>query len=89
MKTFSSNLIQTEKFLRRELPPEESLVFEARTCVDEELRKDVFLHRMVHRLVWLYSRKQTKAQMTALHSRIFNDPQKSDFRDSILKLFNS
>lgn len=88
MKTSYSNLVQTEKFLRNELPPEESLVLQAKAVVDSGVRKNIFFHRMVHRLVLLYGRKKTKADIEAMHIRLLNTADKPAFRDRILKIFN-
>ena len=88
MKTSCTEIIKTEKFLRQEMAADDSLVFQARILLSSELRANTYFHRLVHRLVSLYHRRQVKAGMEALHSRLFNDPSKTTFRQGIVNLFN-
>jgi hypothetical protein len=89
MRTSISNIIRTERFLLGECPPSEKLAFESRLLLDSELRSDTHFHQMVHRLVKLYHRRKLRREVDALHERLFGSPEKKEFRDSIVKLFNS
>ena len=88
MKTSISEIIRAEKFLQGELSPEESVVFQARLLVDQELKTNTFFHGMVHRMITLYNRRKLRCEVDALHERLFHDPAKMKFRESIVKLFN-
>ena len=87
MKTSFNKVAETEKFLLGKMPAQDALVFEARLVVDDELKNNTLFHRMVHRLVLLYARKRKKAEVEAVHARLFSDPRKSVFTQSILKIF--
>ena len=89
MKTSIPEIIRTERFLKGELPPDERVVFEARMLVDAELKNNTFFHSTVHRLITLYQRKKIKVEVELLHARIFHDPERAAFKESIFKLFNS
>lgn len=88
MKTSYTEIIRTEKYLRQEMAADDSLVFQARVLLSSELRANTYFHGLVHRLVLLYHRRQVKAAMETLHSRLFNDPSKTTFREGIVSLFN-
>lgn len=78
----------TERYLRNELPADDRLVFEAKLLVNDELRANTLLHRVVHRLVALYHRRKVKAQIGRLHERLFSDPVNAELRDCV-HLFKS
>jgi hypothetical protein len=88
MKTSYTEIIRTEKFLRQEMGADDSLVFQARILLSSELRANTYFHKLVQRLVRLYHRRQVKAEIETLHSRLFNDPSKTAFREGIVRLFN-
>lgn len=89
MRTSLSEITETEKYLQGQLGPEDSLLFQVRLLVDGELRANTFFHKMVHRLVSLYRRKQLKGEVEAVHEKLFHNPAKADFRDRVMKNFNS
>ena len=88
MKISLTDTIRTERFLRHELADDHRLAFNARLLADHELRRNLFFHRMVHRLVALYHRRKLKAQVDGVHERLLNDPARVAFRESIIKHFN-
>lgn len=88
MRTSISDIIRTEKFLRDEFALSERLAFETRLIADANLRSGLFFHRMVHRLVTLYHRRKIRKEIDALHKRLFECPEKTEFRDSVTKIFN-
>ena len=88
MKTSLTDTIRTERFLRGELADDDRLTFNARLLVDQELRRNLFYQRVVHRLVALYHRRKLKAQLNDVHERLVNDPARVSFRESIIKHFN-
>lgn len=88
MKTSLTELIEIEKYLRGELTPEQSLVFNARLLISQPLRKQTFLQKLVHRLVHLYHRRLLKREVEAVHASLMRDPAHTDFRDQVMKIFN-
>jgi hypothetical protein len=89
MKTSSTDLSRTEKFLRGELRTPDALVYEANLLIDEDMRKKTFYHRMVHSLVRAYHRKKLKAEVQDVHNQLFNDPAKAHVWREVIKLFKS
>jgi|GEM_PF-3348241 hypothetical protein len=83
-----SDIVTTEKFLLNEMRPEDRLLFEARLLVEDELKANTVIHRLIHRIVLLYHRKKMKAELDQLHARLLNDPSDSRLRESVL-LFKS
>jgi len=89
MKTSISDVIQTENFISGQLPADERVLFEARLIVDSSLRVNTFYHRLVHRLVAFSHRKKIKRELENIHERLFQDPNKLHFKESVLKHFKS
>jgi hypothetical protein len=88
MKTSFPEIVETEKYLQQELDPQDNLLFEARLLVSDQWRRNTFFHKMVHRLVHLYHRKKLKAEVDAVHNKLFRDPAKGSFRNQFTNLFN-
>ena len=89
MKTSIPETIEIEKYLQRRMEAGDSLIFQGRLLVDERLRSNTIFQRMVHRLVLLYYRKRLKARVRAVHHKLFTDPDRVDFREDIMKIFNT
>lgn len=89
MKTSISEIIRIEKFLAGQLDDDERVLFEGRFIVDKELQRSVFLQRLVRRLVRLYYRKKIKDEVVRIHARLFDDPARAGFRETVLQHFNS
>ena len=87
MKTSLNDIVQTEKYLRKKLSEGDSLVFEARLLMSEELQRNTYFHTLVHRLVNLYYRKKLKSEVEAVHHKLFHDPAKTLFRTEVTSLF--
>ena len=87
MKTSLTDIVQTEKYLRKELDAQESVLFEARLIVSDAWKANTFFHKMVHRLVHLYYRKKLKSEIEAVHDKLFHDPAKASFSIQVTSLF--
>ena len=87
MRTSISEIIRAERFLTGELQPQDKLSYEARLIIDKEARENLFFHKMLHRLVRLYDREKMKRRIGQIHDRLFEDPAKAVFQDSVLKHF--
>lgn len=88
MKTSIADTIKIERFLTGEMDARDRLVFEAKLLVDQQLRTEVSLQRMVHKLVRLYHRKKLKARLEVVHERLFSDPANTSLRETV-ELFKS
>ena len=89
MKTSITEIIRIEKYLSGELKVGDKLLFDGRLIVDKGLQDNVRLHRLVQRLVRLYQRKKMKAEVERVHLKLFGDPAKTRFCESVLQHFNS
>lgn len=89
MKTSIAEIIRIEKFLAGQLDDPDRLLFESRLIIDKQLQGNVMLHRVIRRLVRLYHRKKIKGEVARVHARLFGDPAKAGFRESVLQYFNS
>lgn len=87
MRTFSTELVKTEKYLTGKLAVQDRLLFEARLLLDDNLRTNTLLHRILHRMVLLYVRKKMRAEAEAVHERLCNRTGNHSFKE-IRKLFN-
>jgi hypothetical protein len=63
-------------------------VFQARLLTDPQLRLNLFIQKKILLLVKLFHRKKLKHEAEAVFRGIFSDPEKKDFQQSILQLFN-
>lgn len=88
MKTSIAEIVRTENYLMGRLSPEEALVFEAKMLLDKELKANTLFHKIVHRLVLLYHRKKLRARVEEVHGRLFSDPARERFQESVLRHFN-
>ena len=89
MRTSLNEIKRIEKFLLKELSPEENLLFEAQMLTNPLLRLHVSLQKEIYLLLSHYHRKKLKEEVEEVHQKIFNDPAKKDFQLSIYRLFNS
>jgi len=87
MKTSLNDIKNTEQYLLGGLPPEESLVFEARRLTNRELRLNVHIQEKLMMLLKYFYRKQLKNKVKAAGASLFNDPGKHEFREKISKIF--
>jgi len=78
---------QIEDHLLRLAPPEDSLVFEAKMILDNDLHHRVLLQQQTYALVQQYGRKTLKAEIEAVHQQLFNNPAQHSFVNKIRSLF--
>lgn len=89
MRTSLNKIKLAEQYLHNELNTEDSLMFEAHMLTDPELKVKVSLQQKVYALVKLFHRNRLKQDTEAIHQRLFNDPLKLEFQQSIYQLFNN
>ncbi len=79
---------QIEDYLFRRMGKEDSLVFEAKLLLDDELRQKMLLQKKTYELVTLYSRKRLKEEIEEVHNKLFREPEHESFREKIVRLFS-
>ena len=67
---------------------EDALVFDAMRIINPELNQEIAWQRQTHGMVQQYSRKKLKAEIEAVHQRLFNEKVHSSFKEKILGFFN-
>ncbi len=87
MKTLWNKTSLIEKYIQGELSAGNRFLFESRLLMDPGLRKDLWLQRQVLRMVRLYHRKKMKEELEAISVRLFSDPVKKKFQDTVYQLF--
>jgi hypothetical protein len=89
MRTSLNEITEIENYLDSKADAADSLVFEAKMLAQPQLRLHVHLQRKISRLVQLFHRKKTKQDLQKIHQQLFADPEKAEFQQKILHLFNS
>ena len=87
MRTSLNEIKEIEKFLHHQLDAEESLVFEARLLTNPMLKLNTYLQQKIGQLLLIYHRKKLKEEAETVHQRLFSDPEKADFQQTIMELF--
>lgn len=89
MRTSLNEIKNIEEYLEKKLPPEESLLFEARFLTQPTFSFHVQLQRRIFSLVKIFHRKKMKQELEQIHHRLFNDPTRHSFQKRIQQYFNS
>lgn len=89
MATSRNDLIKTEKYLAGQLPTEDRLLFDAQLLIDPVLKLNTLVQKRIYSLVRLYGRKRLKDEIVSVQTRIFNDPEKTDFQNRIHSIFKT
>ncbi len=87
MKISLNKIREAENFLDGRMSAGASLLFQVRLVCDPGLRLDVALQQKVRDLIRMYHRKKVREEVGSVHERIFSDPVKSGFSQSILLHF--
>jgi len=89
MKTSLNDIRKIEGYLSGNLEHEEEIAFHAKLCTDPMTRMNVILHQKMHDILRAYHRKKLRQEIERTHQRIFCDPEKVSFTDTIVRLFNN
>ena len=87
MKISWRNSKTIENYLAGRLPHNEALLFQAKLLTDPNLRLQVTWQEKTYALIKLFARRELKSSLERTHQKIFRDPDKKDFQESILQLF--
>lgn len=87
MKTSAPDTQQIDRYLLRQLPAGDKLVFDAKLMLCPELQETAEWQSKAHQLVKLRGRRQLQEQIKAVEQTIFNQPEYSSFRQKIWRLF--
>lgn len=87
MMTSQNSTRLIENYLQGKLSHADRLLFEVKLLIDPDLKRDLYFQKKTHLLIKMYHRQQVKEELEAVHQKIFTNPDKTDFRRSINKLF--
>ncbi|HWA33602.1 MAG TPA: hypothetical protein VG737_05710 [Cyclobacteriaceae bacterium] len=87
MRTSLIEIRDAEKYLKGEMRPEESLVFEARILTNDNLSSNVSLQQKLYGLLLLFQRKKIKADVLEIHTRLFSQRKHGEFQERIRQIF--
>jgi hypothetical protein len=88
MRTSLNEIRQIEQYLEGKNEQGESSLLQSRLLNEPTLWQQVRLQRVVMRLVKLFHFKKMKTEVQQTGIKIFNDPGRKDFQQSIHQLFN-
>ncbi|MBA4056968.1 MAG: hypothetical protein C0490_19795 [Marivirga sp.] len=87
MRTSLNNIRLIEKFLNGQMAPEESMSFHMRLIEDPLLKINLRIQEKIYALIRLYHRKKLKEEIQSVEHKMFSDPLKAGFRESIQYYF--
>jgi hypothetical protein len=67
----------------------DKLLFDAMLIIDDGIAGKVLLQKKTHTIIQQYSRKKLKAEIEAVHQKLFNEPSHKTFREKIMSLFRT
>jgi hypothetical protein len=87
MRTSLNNIREIERYVEGTMEPNEILFFEEKMRCDPSLKVNVSLHEKVLAFIRMYHRKKLKTELEEVHQRLFNDPARVTFRESVMRIF--
>lgn len=80
MMTSPNSTRLIERYLDGKLSHADRFLFEAKLIIDPALKSDLFFQKKTLLLVKMYHREKLKEELETLHQKIFNNPDKTNFR---------
>jgi hypothetical protein len=87
MRTSLNEIKQIDDHVLKQFPPDEALLFEAKLIINPELKHEVMWHKQTLKLVQQYGRNNLRAEIDAVHQKLFGLPEHEGFRQKIMRLF--
>ena len=88
MRTSLNEIKLIDGHLFNQGPHEDRLLFDAMLILDTGLPEKILWQKNAHAIVQQYGRKKLKAEIGAVHQKLFNGPVHQSFRQKILSLFS-
>ncbi|MDQ0964713.1 hypothetical protein QFZ20_000116 [Flavobacterium sp. W4I14] len=88
MKTSLNELRLIEHYLLSDNKDGESFLFEAKTVLQPELKRQVYWQNKTYQMVRDYGRKQLKNEIDNIHETLFNTDAHQSFRQKVKRLFS-
>ena len=87
MRTSLHEIQQIEDYLFQYAGEADACLFEARLILEPALREKMAWQQKTYELITQYSRRQLKAELEAIHQKLFTAPAHRSFRDRIRSIF--
>jgi hypothetical protein len=87
MRTSLNEIKAIDDHVLKLAPPDEALLFEAKLIINPALYEQIVLHKQTLSLVKQYGRNNLKAEIEAVHQKLFGQPEHESFRQKIMRLF--
>lgn len=87
MRTSLNEIKLIDGHLFKSSAVEDKLLFDVLLILDPGLSDRVLLQQKVHLIVTQYSRQKLKAEIAAVHQKLFNEPAHKSFGEKILAFF--
>jgi len=87
MRTSLNEIKEIDDHLLKQSPPDEALLFEAKLIINPELQYRVQWQQQTLNLVQQYGRDSFRAEIEAVHQKLFSQPGHEGFRQKIMRLF--
>lgn len=87
MRTSLIDIRQAEKYLEGTQSAQDRLVFETRLMTSPLLRMNLLFQKKAYYLVKLYHRKKMKEKIEATGHKLFIDPEKVAFQQTVYRIF--
>jgi hypothetical protein len=87
MRTSLNEIKLVDDYLLKKAAPGDALLFDAMLILNPELAAMVIWQQNTHAAIKQYSRKKLRAEIDAVHVKLFNEARYSSFRQKILNFF--
>lgn len=79
---------QIENYIFGRMSVQDHHDFNVQLLINSHLREEVDAQKTSYALINAYGRKKLKAELNAVHDKLFTKPEKKWFRDLIKNIFN-
>ena len=87
MRTSLNEIKLIDEHLFNNVTVEDALLFEAMRIINPALNQQLVWQQHTHTIMQQYSRKKLKAEIEAVHQKLFNDAKHQSFKQRVLSLF--
>jgi len=78
-----------EHYLLNNYGPEDQLLMQAKLLLSKELREKAYWQKQSYLLIRHYSRNKLKAEIEAVHNKMFSEKKFESFRKKIVSIFKT
>jgi predicted hydrocarbon binding protein len=87
MRKSLHDIQQIESYIFGRMSVQENQDFKVRLLINARLYEEVEAQKEAYALVKTYGRKKLKAELNAVHEKLFTHPEKRSFRQLIKNIF--